>query len=277
MPGLLAAAHKRGLILIGPTRFFPFRRTPHHGYAPLCKPGWTSTHPRLARSRLPRYYPYLRGNRLGGQSQSSRPVRGGACFGHYALARKCRPVSLLRSLWRLSHVALISARAQQNQSYADSAPHNQMRHIICAFRRLALIWASVAAWGLSAFFHIGVGGRGARSHLDVTETGQSLFGVGCEWRGPGHFGPNMRNRKSTISGRSSGVTAAPQRVILSTSRSHCVRVRCCPAIMSWPWQPTHVCFTLSGNGGISAAAGCGGNPGGPPPTSTRTAGTTFHR
>src|ERR1019366_8719404 len=120
-------------------------------------------YPRLARSRLPRYYPYLRGNRLGGQSQSSRPVRGGACFGHYALARKCRPVSLLRSLWRLSHVALISARAQQNQSYADSAPHNQMRHIICAFRRLALIWASVATWGLSAFFHIGVGGRGARS------------------------------------------------------------------------------------------------------------------
>src|ERR1022692_983988 len=184
MPGLLAAAHKRGLILIGPTRFFPFRRTPHHGYAPLCKPGWTSTHPRLARSRLPRYYPYLRGNRLGGQSQSSRPVRGGACFGHYALARKCRPVSLLRSLWRLSHVALISARAQQNQSYADSAPHNQMRHIICAFRRLALIWASVAVWGLSVFFILVLAGAGPGLTLMLRKQGKVCLAWAVNGGGP---------------------------------------------------------------------------------------------
>src|ERR1022692_262360 len=165
MPGLLSGAHKRGLILIGPTRFFPFRRTPHHGYAPLCKPGWTSTVSVPGSVTSPSIL-----LPISTRKSTWRPKPKLSPGARWRLLWTLRPGAKMSALCRSCVqyggsviVALISARAQQNQSYADSAPHNQVRHIICAFRRLALIWASVAVWGLSAFFHIGVGGRGGRA------------------------------------------------------------------------------------------------------------------
>src|SRR6476646_5273187 len=79
----------------------------------------------------------------------------------------------------------------------------------------------------------------------------------------------LLDRKSISPWRSSALTWAPQRTILSTSFSHWPRVSFWPVIISWPWQPTHAALALGGNAGLGSC-GHSGAAAAEAATSTRT-------